>query len=292
MKLHFTKNRARKRIVQVAIMTCILIFIGVMIFPFAWLLLTSVKHPVEIYGYPPTLFPKVLTTDNLKAIITSYDPIQAQRLPIMRELRNSIIVALGVVLISLPISVPAAYVVHRSNKRWPKLLMLLVMFIRTVPALSLALPLYQVIRSLGLLNTNFGLIIAHLTLTVPLALFLMFIFLRDLPTELEEAAFVDGCTPFGVFWRVVIPISAPGIAVSAILCFIMSYNEFLFSLVLMATEAGMTLPVGLSMFIMQSGIQWNLLTAAGVLGIIPLVIFALIVQRFIVQGLTLGAVKG
>ncbi len=169
---------------------------------------------------------------------------------------------------------------------------LAILVMRTIPRISIAIPLYLVIQQLGLLDTLQGIILAHITVVLPLATFLMYSFLQDLPTELEEAALVDGASRVTAFVRVIVPLAAPGIAVTAILGFILSYNEFLYPLILVSTQKSMTLPVALSGFILEYGIKWNLLTAAGILAVLPAVVFAFIVQRHIVRGLSMGALKG
>ena len=168
---------------------------------------------------------------------------------------------------------------------------LAILVMRTIPRISIAVPLYLTISDLGLLDSLPGIVLTHITVVLPLSTFLMYSFLQDVPRELEDAAAIDGASRFATFWRVIVPLATPGIAVTAILGFIISYNEFLYSLIITSTDKSQTLPVALSEFILAYGIKWNFLSAAGILAVLPAILFAFVAQRHIVRGLSLGAVK-
>jgi len=262
------------------------------LFPFIWLLLTSLKRPVEIFAYPPTFWPRTPTLDNYMSLIAGYDPTRALKIPIVHSFMNSVVIALATAIIVVIAGAMAAYAVVRRRTPWMIAVFVGILVMRTIPRISIAIPLYLLIRRLGLVDTVPGIVLAHITLVLPLAMYMMYSFFQDLPVELEEAAQVDGASRFTTFRRIVLPLAAPGLAVTAILAFVFSYNDFLYALVLVSTERSMTLPVGLSTFIMQYGIAWELLSAAGTLATLPVILFAFFVQRYIVKGLTLGAVKG
>jgi ABC-type glycerol-3-phosphate transport system permease component len=262
------------------------------VFPLYWLFVTSLKTPLEIFSDTPTLIPQDPTLENYRRIFEGYDPRRGLEVPILPVFRNSIVVALSTTTVSLLVATTAAYALVRSRIAWIKWLFLAILLMRTIPRITIAIPLYLLLQRFGLLNTVPGLVLTHLTVVLPLATFLMVSFMQDLPEEIEEAALVDGASRLQTFARIVLPLSAPGLAVTAIFGFILSYNEFLYSLILVSSPEVRTLPVALSLYIQQYGIVWELLSAAGTLAALPVVVFAFVIQRYIVRGLSLGAVKG
>lgn len=259
--------------------------------PFLWLLLTSFKNPVEIFQYPPTFFPENFTWHNYSVILNGEDPTTSTAYPVLAAFVHSCIVALATTLICTVVATCGAYSLARRRIRLMAWAVLAILVMRTIPRISIAVPLYLSIDDLGLLNTLSGIVLTHITVVLPLSTFLMYSFLQDLPRELEDAAAVDGASKFTTFVRVIVPLATPGIAVTAILGFIISYNEFLYSLIVVSTDKSQTLPVALSQFILAYGIKWNFLSAAGILAVLPAILFAFVAQRHIVRGLSLGAVK-
>ena len=262
------------------------------LWPPVWLFITSLKHTIEIFHWPPTFIPQNPTLGNYGIILTGRDPESNVSYPVLPAFVHSCIVALATATISTVVATCAAYSLARKRMRLMAGLFVAILVMRTIPRISIAIPLYLVIQQLGMLDTLQGLILTHITVVLPLATFLMYSFFQDLPDELEEAALVDGASRLRAFVRIVVPLVAPGIAVTAIIAFILSYNEFLYSLIVVSTQQSMTLPVALSGFILEYGIRWDLLSAAGFLAVIPIIVFSFFVQRHIVRGLSLGAVKG
>jgi multiple sugar transport system permease protein len=160
------------------------------------------------------------------------------------------------------------------------------------PAIVTAVPLFLMMRDLRLLNTRLALVIVYTAFNLPFVVWMMRGFFAELPRDLEEAALVDGDSRLGALWRVVLPLVAPGLAATAVFCLIVSWNEFLFALVLTQTDASMTLPVGIAGRVTQYEIKWGVMSAAGAVAIVPILVFALAVQKYLVRGLSLGAVKG
>jgi multiple sugar transport system permease protein len=160
------------------------------------------------------------------------------------------------------------------------------------PAIVTAVPLFLMMRDLRLLNTRLALVIVYTSFNLPFVVWMMRGFFAELPRELEEAAMVDGDSRLGALWRVVLPLVAPGLAATAVFCLIVSWNEFLFALVLTQTDDAMTLPVGIAGRVTQYEIKWGVMSAAGTVAIVPILVFALAVQKYLVRGLSLGAVKG
>jgi ABC-type glycerol-3-phosphate transport system permease component len=266
--------------------------VAIAIFPLLWLLITSFKSPKEIFSINPTLIPLEPTLRNYRVILEGYDPGRGLQVPILPVFRNSIVIALITTATAVIVAATAAYSLVRSGLAWIKWIFLAILFMRTIPRITIAIPLYLLLQQLGLLDSVPGLVLAHLTVVLPLATFLMVSFMQDLPTEIEEAARVDGASNMQTFIKIVLPLSAPGLAVTAIFGFILSYNEFLYSIILISSPGVRTLPVALSLYIQQYGIVWELLSAAGTLAIVPVVVFAFLIQRYIVRGLSMGAVKG
>jgi len=270
-----------------------LIFI---ISPPLWLFVTSFKHPVEIYSETPTLIPHSPTLSNYVSILGGRARIWGVETKLGFSLvtffKNSVLAALATTFISVIVATCAAFGLARKRMRITMILFMAILIMRGVPRISIAIPLYTFLGQLGLLDTIFALTLTHITIVLPLATFIMYSFFQDLPVELEEAGMVDGATRFGAFLRIIVPLSTPGIAVTAILCFIYSYNEFLYSLIMVSTSKSMTLPVGLGTLVREWGAVWELLSTAGCLAIIPAFVFSLLVQKYIVRGLSLGAIKG
>ena len=275
-----TLNRISTRALVVGL---IVVILALYVFPYLYLVLTSVKPPIETIAIPPTVFPSEVRLDN-------YERIFGDAL-IQKSFFNSLVVAVGSTLLSLLFAVPAAYGISRFNFGIGRLFIVAVLVTRMVPYVSVAIPFFALMRSLGWSDTYQALILAHTTVTLPLAIWLMASFFEGMPTELEEAARVDGCNRVTAFVRIILPLVAGGIAVTAIFAFLASWNEFLFALLLTSVDAKTT-PVVISEFKTQYGLEWGTMTALGVLYTLPVIIVALVLQRRIVGGLSMGAVKG
>jgi multiple sugar transport system permease protein len=214
--------------------------------------------------------------------------------PIGRYLRNSLLVALASTTISLVTGSLAAYGFARDRYRFPgqRALLLLILTLRMLPGIALGVPLYLLFSKLDLIDRSPSLILAHAAIQTPTVIWIMHGFFRDVPLELEEAGMVDGSSRIGVLYRIVLPLATPGLAVAAILAFLFSWNEFSLALILSSSPELQTMPVALSQMNQLYGVRWDLLSAAATLYIVPTMIMALLLQRYIVRGLTMGSVKG
>jgi multiple sugar transport system permease protein len=250
--------------------------------PILTVMINSLKLPSAIFTSTPrlTFHP---TLKNYHHVLGNLD--------FMKYLVNSMIVAIGSTTLSLLVGVPAAYALARlpvpGREWWARG----VLFTRMVPAVALIVPMFVVFDKLSLLGTYWALIAAHTTFCLPIVVWLMRSFFEDLPRELEESALVDGNGPFGAFARISLPLTAPGLGAAAILCLIFSWNEFLFALVLSGIHTE-TVPLGVASFVGSVSIDWGGSSAAAVLAMVPIFILGIAAQRFLVRGLTLGAVKG
>lgn len=252
-------------------------------FPFLYMLFTSFKTPLETISVPPKLLPSVWTVDNYISALT--------RDGVLASFINSIITAVLSTLISLVLAIPAAYAVTRFRTRTGRIFIVLALVARMVPPIVIGVPMISIFRNLGISDTSLALAIAHTTISLPLSIWLMSSFFESVPGELEEAAKIDGNSRLGALWRVVIPVTAGGVAVTAIFAFLASWNEFLFALLLTAVRS-QTTPIVIANFQTQFGLDWGSMTALAVIYSIPVILLTLLLQRHIVAGLTLGAVKG
>lgn len=273
-----------RRLTSRALLWLILVAVVVLYgFPFIYMLLTSFKTPLETISVPPKLLPTAWTVDNYISALS--------RDGVLASFINSIITAVLSTLISLVLAIPAAYAVTRFRTRTGRIFIVLALVARMVPPIVIGVPMISIFRNLGISDTSLALAIAHTTISLPLSIWLMSSFFEAVPTELEEAAKIDGNSRLGALWRVVIPVTAGGVAVTAIFAFLASWNEFLFALLLTAVRS-QTTPIVIANFQTQFGLDWGSMTALAVLYSIPVILLTLLLQRHIVAGLTLGAVKG
>ena len=246
----------------------------------------SLKSEVDQFATPPRWFGFTATLEHY------HDAFFVRSFG--QYLTTSAIVAVLSTLLALTLGTLAAYGLARFKLRGKldQRLSLWILSTRMFPPIVTAVPLFLMMRDLRLLNTIGSLVIVYTALNLPFVVWMMRGFFRELPKELEEAAMVDGDTRLGALRRVILPLVTPGLAATAVFCLIVSWNEFLLALVLTQTDASMTLPVGIAGRVTQYEIKWGVMSAAGVVAMIPILIFAMSVQRYLVRGLSLGAVKG
>ena len=273
-------RRAGTRALLWALLTTVVVLYG---FPFVYLLLTSFKTPLATNAVPPTILPPTWTIENYGAAL--------ERSGVTASFINSVSTATISTLLSLALAVPAAYGITRFRTRAGRVFIMAALVTRMVPPVAVGVPLMSTIAFLGLTDTPTGLAIAHTTISLPLSIWLMASFFEAVPFELDEAAKVDGCSRLGALWRVILPVVSGGMAVTAIFAFLASWNEFLFALLLTAVKA-QTTPIVIANFQTQFGLDWGPMTALATLYSVPVILLTLALQRHIVAGLTLGAVKG
>jgi multiple sugar transport system permease protein len=250
--------------------------------PYVWMVLTSIKPEAEIATFPPSYIPE-------QATLVHYQTLAA-RTSFPGNLLNSLIVALGAVALGLGVSVPAAYAFSRFRFRARNPLLVGFLVINMVPVVLLIIPLFVLMRQLGLLDTFVGIVMGHATFAIPFSVWMMTSYFNALPRELDEAAIVDGASRLQAIRLVILPLAMPGIVTTGIYIFVTSWNEYLFAMMLSGQNVR-TVTVALQSFIGEFSIQWGLLTAGGTLVAIPATVLFLIIQRRLVGGLTSGAVK-
>ncbi len=255
----------------------------VILLPFFWMVSVSLKPATEPFAIPARLWPEQPTLDNY---VTAFRP----------EFRvyflNSIIVSLSTVLVTVTLALLAAYTFTRAQTRAILVCMSLIVAAQMFPASAIIIPIYKMMKEADLLNTYPSLVIAYITITLPVAIWMLRGFMARLPIELDEAAAIDGCGPLRTFFSVILPLCRPGIVATAVFVLIVTWQEFLFALSFTSTKEMRTLPVGMNDFIGQYGIRYGELMASSVLISLPVVAVFFLLQRQFVAGLTAGAVKG
>ncbi|MCE7793512.1 carbohydrate ABC transporter permease [Salipaludibacillus sp. CUR1] len=258
------------------------LFIFVIMFPFLWVFLTSIKPPIEIFAG----FNWFTTNPTLQSYINAIDTR-----PLFLYMWNSIAVSTLTTVIAISVASLAAYAVTRLPIKFKGTILGIVLAAAMFPQIAIISPIFNLIQSLGLRNSYMGLVIPYITISLPLAIWILATFFKKIPFELEESAKLDGATPFQTFRKIIFPLAAPGVFTTAILVFIAAWNEYLFALTINSDDNWRTVPVGLSMYQSQYTIPWGDITAATVLVTIPIVVVVLLFQRRIVAGLTSGSVK-
>lgn len=275
-------RRFRNKLSRAIIYVLAIIFVVGSIFPIVWLLLASFKDRVEIFSIPPVWFPK----PKLDNYITEFSGNNS-RLPF---LWNSIKVGLFSTLFTLIIGVLAAYGIARFPVPGRKHIEFWILSVRMMPPVAVIVPLYLIMRSIKMLDKSSGLIIVHVAFNLPFVIWILAGFLRNIPKDIEEAALIDGCSWLQALLRISFPLAAPGLATTSIFSFMFSWNELLAALVLTGRNAK-TLPVAISEYWSNTQIRWEAMAATSMVHIVPIIIVTFLIQRYIVRGLTLGAVK-
>jgi multiple sugar transport system permease protein len=259
------------------------IFVLACLFPVYWMVATSLKSGADIFATPPALFPVPL---DFKA----YDDEVLHNPALITVFLNSVIISLGTMVLTLLLAVPGAYGLARLKLRGSGVILLILLIGQLLPGIVIAGPLFLNYSRIGLLNTHIGLILADTTFTLPFSVIILRPFFLAVPGELEAAAKVDGCTQLGVLWRIVIPYVRPGLLTVAALAFLIAWGEFVFALSL-NTRANQPVTVALNNYIGQYDTQWNNMMAVSTVVALPIIAIFASLQRFIVGGLTSGAVK-
>jgi len=273
-------GKQKKQLMNVFQVTLIVIAILVMLVPIAWIFLAAFKNHIDVFQL------KILFTPTLENFHSVFEPPYY----LGRKLVNSTIVAFATVLIAIPAATMAAYSFSRFRMVGETAMLVVVLATQFVPAVVIILPFFVMFRDLGLLDTRLGLIIVNLAIVMPFAIWMIKGFIDGIPLDTEEAAMIDGSSRLQVIRNIVLPMAAPGLLTAGIFCFIISWNEFLFALIL-TNKDSVTLPIGLALFKAEEGDLWNLLSAAGIIIMVPMFVLALVIRNYFVQGMTMGAVR-
>jgi|HigsolmetaGSP12D_1036236.scaffolds.fasta_scaffold01949_4 multiple sugar transport system permease protein len=251
--------------------------------PYVWMLLTSLKTSAELFTWPVRYLPAKWTVQAYRDLVGTTDFI--------RFMRNSVIVAGSTMIFTLLLAVPAGFTLSRHAYRGKSVILSLLVASQFFPSILLVLALFPIMRSMGLTQNLFGLVIVYTAFVTPFTIWLIKGFFDNIPTDVDEAAKIDGCSEIRMIWHVLLPVVVPGIVAAAAYIVIYSWNEFLFAVTFASSAETNTVPVGLKTFIGDYVTRWDLLTAGGVTAAIPILVFFLIIQRRLISGLTSGAVK-
>jgi trehalose/maltose transport system permease protein len=264
--------------------TAVVLVVFIALAPLYWSIATSVKSGLELNATPPTLFPHTFSLENFQSdfALTTFK----------KDLLNSTIIATITTILALVVGILCAYAIARTKFHGKAFVLGLTLAVTLIPLIAMIGPLFVAFTNIQIYNTYTALIIPDLVISLPITVWFMTSFFRDLPPDLEEAARVDGASRLRTLWSIIVPLTAPGVFAAAILTFITVYNDFLFGLTLTADENAQPITVGVSRFAGEHTIPWGEIAAAAVIVTIPLAILVLILQRRIVSGLTAGAVKG
>jgi multiple sugar transport system permease protein len=254
-----------------------------LLFPFYWTFVTTIKPESELYGLTVSYWPKTPTFESYKKLFVEIN--------FLKPMRNSFLVAISTTLVSLFASTLAAYAFTRYTFPGRRPLMAMFLTNNMFPVVLLLIPLFSIMRKMGLLYTPMALILSYTTFTIPFSIWLLNGYLKDLPVSLEEAAMIDGANRAQAFIHIVLPVLTPCIVATGVYIFMTSWNEYTFA-VMFTNPNNRTIPVTLKNLIGQLGVQWDLITTGGIITIIPVCIMFFFAQRRLVEGLTAGAVKG
>ena len=263
-----------------------LVLLVVLLFPLYSILVTSLKTEQEIFRIPPTLFPSVLNTDSYAAQLQSGD------FNMFQSFGNSMIIALSCTAIAVILSVPASYGLARFRFRGKKVCILSFLITQMLPVSVILTPMFIIFKNMSLLNTYFSAILADATIGIPFSVLILKNYFGSIPKELEDAASIDGCNRFSAFLRIFVPIALPGVVVCAIFSFLYAWGDLAYGMTFIQDQVNRPITAGIFNFMGQYGTKWSYLTAFAVVTIIPVALIFIFMQKYIISGLTAGAVKG
>ncbi len=282
MKQHsISRQRRISAIITLVLVIFLLSFVG---FPLIWMMISSFKPGVELFTIPPKILPEKWSVEWYLQAFANEN--------VIHYFVNSLYIAAIVMVIDMIVGTLTAYSLTRFRYKGRKALMMSVLASYCIPPIMLMLPLYQIMAKIHFTGSHIGVIIGHLTITLPFSVWLLISFFRKLPREIDEAALIDGANEWQVFSRIDFPLCISGVLSTGIMAFIMSWNEFLLSSVLVNKESMKTLTVGISNYISSTHIDWGIIMALGTITTIPVVVLFALVQKYFVEGMTAGAVKG
>ncbi len=268
---------------NVVVWCVVLLIMSVTVFPVYWVVITSLKLPVEQYTYPPPLVPSTFTLESYHVAISEQH--------FLKFFLNSLVITLGTVGLSVSTGTLAGYAFSRWVFPGSKPLLFWVLMTRMIPPITIALPFYILMRGIHLVDTHVALILAYTSFNLPFTMWLMTGYFQGIPRELDDAARVDGCSYLGAFRRVLLPVAIPGISAAIVIAALTAWNEYLFALILAPGNAK-TMPVAVASLITDRVINWGVMASGSVICLVPIIALSVILQKFLVRGMTLGAVKG
>jgi multiple sugar transport system permease protein len=271
----------------------LLFYLAYTLLPIIWLLLSTIQTQASLVTLPAPIIPTELTLRNYVEIFkpAAFGQARGQSTFVL-ALRNSLVVSLGATGVAMLFGTPAAYAFVRFNIPHKRMLLLIVLGSQLLPAVSLIIPLFRMLRGAGLLDSLLGLVLAYSTFSLPFVVWIMASYFQSVPRDLEEAARIDGASRWQAFVHVVLPLAAPGLAVTAIFTLLNAWDEFFFALIFTSTYASKTVPVALAEFIGRHSVNWGMLVTGGFIASLPPIVLSLVCYRYIVAGIAAGGLKG
>lgn len=277
-------NRANKRS-KTLLNTVGIVITVVMLFPIYWMIACSFKTDADIFAKVPTLLPQHFT-------LNAYISQASGGASIFRSFLNSIIIALSVMVLSCTLAIPGAYGLARFRMKGSRIFIMLFLVTQMLPSTLILTPLYLIFNKLNLIDTYFAPILADMTIAIPFVILILRTYFLGLPKELEDSAKIDGCNTFTAFLKIMLPISIPGVVMCAVFSFLFAWGDLAYSLTFVVSENMRSMTAGIYNFIGKYGIQWNCIMAYGTIITIPVIVIFVFLQKYVVSGLTNGALKG
>jgi len=271
-----------KRLMLYFFVTLTMIFF---LFPFYWILITSIQPKGQLYLPTPNFIPRNITFDNFISVLGG------GKVNIVIALKNSLVVAAATTIVCIVFGIFAAYAFARLKFKGSNVVFIALIFVEMLPPVALLIPFYLIFKQLNLTNTLQGLIIMQTSWLLPIVTWILYSYFKTIPKELEDSARIDGASKVGALVKIIVPLSLPGVVSSAVICFVFSMGEFMGAMAIINVQRVQTLPLALAQFVSKYSIEYGNITASAILAIIFPVIFVLIFQRYIIKGLTAGAVK-
>ncbi len=271
---------------NVALSAAAILLLCILLFPVFWIVVTSLKTEQEIFRVPPTIFPEVLNLKSYAAQVETGD------FNMFRSFGNSFMISVGAMLISVVLSVPASYGIAKYKFKGGKIMLLGFLVTQMLPVAVLLTPMFILFKGMHIYNTPMAAVIADATIGIPFSILILKNYFASIPKELEEAAYIDGCNHFTAFIRVLIPIARPGVMVCAIFSFLYAWGDLAYGMTFIIDQQKRPITAGIFNFMGQYGTKWSYLTAFAVVTIIPVALIFIFMQKYIISGMTSGAVKG
>ena len=263
-----------------------ILILCVLLFPLFWTLITSLKTEKEIFQNPPTFYPHVLNTQSYAAQVETGD------FNMFRSFANSFLISMGSMLIAVVLAVPASYAIARYRYRGRKIMLLFFLVTQMLPVSVLLTPMFIMFKGMHVYNTWLSAILADTTIGIPFSILILKNYFASIPKELEEAAYIDGCTRFGGFLRILVPVAKPGIIVCAVFSFLYAWGDLAYGMTFILDQQKRPITAGIFNFMGQYGTKWSYLSAFAIVTIIPVALVFIFMQKYIIAGMTNGAVKG
>ena len=278
------KKITGKKNVLLSFISVVLLII--LLFPLFWIIMTSLKTEQEIFRNPPTIFPEVLNLESYAAQLQSGD------FNMFQSFGNSLFISLSCMVIAVLLAVPASYGIARYHFKGKKLIVLGFLITRMLPVSVILTPMFIIFRNMNLLNNPLSAILADATIGIPFSVLILRNYFASIPKELEEAAYIDGCNRFTAFIRILVPIARPGVIVCAVFSFLYAWGDLAYGMTFIQDQKMRPITAGIFNFMGQYGTKWSYLTAFAVVTIIPVALIFIFMQKYIISGMTNGAVKG